>query len=222
MKVAWIVGEGGIGYAIHQALEQMDYKVVVLSKQYGMDLLSYEAVEKALLAQVDLPSLVINTCGILHDESHMPEKSIFELSMPWLLKSIEVNVSITINLIQVLSHYVSSAHTLQFCAFSARVSSITDNRKGGWYSYRMSKAMLNMLIKNIALEWQVKSPASIAFAYHPGTVDTNLSEPFKKYITPSQIFSPQQAANYFLDVIFDETINKHGKLIDWQGLEILP
>ncbi|MDF1677966.1 MAG: hypothetical protein P1U32_04650 [Legionellaceae bacterium] len=222
MTHVWLVGDGGIGNAIHEALTQKTYTVTVLSRKRGVDLFSHQNLKDVLASQNEPPSLVINTCGILHDDSHMPEKSIEQLEYSWLQKSIEANVLISVNLIQVLNQYVSHNQSIQFCAFSARVSSISDNHKGGWYSYRMSKAMLNMLVKTVALEWRIKSPASLVFAYHPGTVDTKLSKPFKQYIGPKQSFSPQQAAQYFLNVLFDDAIDKHGKLIDWQGLEILP
>lgn len=220
MSLAWLVGDGGMGQAISTALTQMGYEVIVLSRRRGINLLSHEALKTILTSHAEVPSLVINTCGILHDDLHMPEKTLQQLDSDWLFKSIEANVLITMNLAQVLSPYLSSHQSLRFCTFSARVSSIADNRKGGWYSYRMSKVMLNMLVKNIALEWNVKSPSSLIFAYHPGSVDTALSAPFKQYIPKDQLFSAEQAARYFLDVLFDDTIDKHGKLIDWQGLEI--
>lgn len=220
MKLAWLVGDGGIGHAIHVALADMGYEVLILSRRHGIDLLSHQAIKTTLSSCSKLPDIVINTCGLLYDASHMPEKTLQQLDKAWLFESIEANVLITMNLAQVLSPHLSRHQSLRFCAFSARVSSISDNRKGGWYSYRMSKVMLNMLIKNIALEWQIKSPSSLIFAYHPGSVDTPLSKPFKQYIPQSQLFSPEQAAHYFLNVLFNDTINKHGKLIDWQGLEI--
>jgi NAD(P)-dependent dehydrogenase (short-subunit alcohol dehydrogenase family) len=220
MTLAWLVGDGGIGSAIDVELTNMGYNVVVLSRKRGIDLLSHQALNQVLTSQSELPSLVINTCGMLHQPSHGPEKTIQQLDYAWLLKSIEANVAITINLAQILNPHLSKHQTLRFCAFSARISSIADNRKGGWYSYRMSKVMLNMLIKNLAIEWRIKSPASQVFAYHPGSVDTKLSAPFKQYIPKDQLFSPQQAAHYFLKILFDDTIDKHGKLMDWQGIEI--
>lgn len=220
MTLAWLVGDGGIGSAINTELTNMGYNVVVLSRKRGIDLLSHQALNQVLTSNIELPSLVINTCGMLHHSSHGPEKTIQQLDYAWLLESIKANVAITINLAQVLNPHLSKQKALQFCAFSARVSSIADNHKGGWYSYRMSKVMLNMLIKNLAIEWRIKSPSSQVFAYHPGTVDTKLSAPFKQYIPAAQFFSPQQAAHYFLKIFFDDTIDKHGKLIDWQGLEI--
>ncbi|MDF1683841.1 MAG: SDR family NAD(P)-dependent oxidoreductase [Legionellaceae bacterium] len=221
MTLAWVVGDGGMGTAINKALTEKGYDVIILSRKRGIDLLSKQALNQILTSHNHVPSLVINTCGMLHQPSHSPEKTIQQLDYVWLLKSIEANVAITINLAQVLAPHLSKHQALRFCAFSARVSSIADNHKGGWYSYRMSKIMLNMLIKNLAIEWQIKSPSSNVFAYHPGSVDTKLSAPFKQYIPKIQLFSPELAAHYFLKILFDDTIAKHGKLIDWQGLEIV-
>lgn len=222
MKHVWVVGEGGIGRTVHQKLKTLQYQVTTLSRKDGVNLFDSDAIHQILSASNTLPDIVINTCGILHDKTHMPEKSLQELTEDWLEYSIAVNVGITANLAKVLTPYLSSSYSVQFCAFSARVSSISDNHKGGWYSYRMSKAMLNMLIKNIAIEWRLKSPQSVIFGYHPGTVDTQLSKPFRKYIPEQQLFSPENAVDYFTDVLFDKSLDKNGKLIDWQGLEIMP
>ena len=62
---------------------------------------------------------------------------------------------------------------------SAKVGSIEDNRLGGWYSYRASKAALNMFLKTAAIEVQRSNPNAVLVALHPGTVDSPLSEPFR-------------------------------------------
>jgi NAD(P)-dependent dehydrogenase (short-subunit alcohol dehydrogenase family) len=61
---------------------------------------------------------------------------------------------------------------------SAKVGSIVDNRLGGWYSYRASKAALNMLVKTAAIEVQRSQPQAVLVALHPGTVHSALSAPF--------------------------------------------
>jgi NAD(P)-dependent dehydrogenase (short-subunit alcohol dehydrogenase family) len=60
------------------------------------------------------------------------------------------------------------------------VGSISDNRLGGWYSYRASKAALNQLTRTLALELERKKLPVAAVLLHPGTCDTGLSEPFQK------------------------------------------
>jgi NAD(P)-dependent dehydrogenase (short-subunit alcohol dehydrogenase family) len=66
-----------------------------------------------------------------------------------------------------------------FALLSAKVGSIEDNRLGGWYSYRASKAALNMMIKTAAIEIQRKQAKAVIVAMHPGTVTSALSQPFR-------------------------------------------
>jgi NAD(P)-dependent dehydrogenase (short-subunit alcohol dehydrogenase family) len=107
-----------------------------------------------------------------------------------------------------------------FAALSARVGSISDNRLGGWHSYRASKAALNMLIRNFALEIAHRAPEAIVVALHPGTVDSALSRPFQRGVAPDKLFSPAQSAGYLLDVIDGLTPADGGNLFAWDGARI--
>ena len=107
-----------------------------------------------------------------------------------------------------------------FAALSARVGSISDNRLGGWHAYRASKAALNMLIKNYAIEQTRRAPDFIAVGLHPGTVDTALSSPFQKGVPEGKLFSPAQSAGYLLSVLGQLTPDDTGKVFDWQGTEV--
>lgn len=105
-------------------------------------------------------------------------------------------------------------------SFSARVSSIGDNHVGGWYSYRMSKSMLNMFIKTLSIEWQRRFPHATVFGYHPGTVDTELSRPFHANVPAHKLFTPDKAADYCLSVLEQTSTSQTGQLFDWQGKKI--
>ena len=107
-----------------------------------------------------------------------------------------------------------------FAALSARVGSITDNRLGGWHAYRASKAALNMLLKNYAIEQARTSPNFIVAGLHPGTVDTALSAPFQRGVPADKLFSPAQSAGYLLDVLDGLSPADTGKVFDWQGKEV--
>jgi NAD(P)-dependent dehydrogenase (short-subunit alcohol dehydrogenase family) len=107
-----------------------------------------------------------------------------------------------------------------FAALSARVGSIGDNRLGGWHSYRASKAALNMLVRNFALELTRRNPEAIAVTLHPGTVDTGLSEPFQRGVMAGKLFTPDFAAEQLLSVIEALTPTGSGKLYAWDGSEI--
>jgi len=88
-----------------------------------------------------------------------------------------------------------------FATVSARVGSIEDNRLGGWFSYRASKAALNMCLKTLAIEWRRTLPNVAVAALHPGTTDTALSRPFQHNVPREQLFTPRQTANYLLNVL---------------------
>lgn len=107
-----------------------------------------------------------------------------------------------------------------FAALSARVGSITDNRLGGWHSYRASKAALNMLVRNFAIELARTNPAAVAVTLHPGTVDTALSAPFQRGVPAEKLFPPERSAAHLLGVIARLTPADSGKLIAWDGAEV--
>jgi NAD(P)-dependent dehydrogenase (short-subunit alcohol dehydrogenase family) len=96
---------------------------------------------------------------------------------------------------------LSKNHKTVFAAVSARVGSISDNRLGGWASYRMSKAALNMLLKTASIEHARTRPESVVVALHPGTVATDLSQPFTRRVEPEKLFSPAYSAGQLLQVI---------------------
>ncbi|MGG2352391.1 SDR family NAD(P)-dependent oxidoreductase, partial [Salmonella enterica] len=81
-----------------------------------------------------------------------------------------------------------------FAVLSARVGSIGDNRLGGWHAYRASKAALNMLVVDFAIELRRTHPQAIVVALHPGTVETGLSAPFRGGVGPDRLFTPAVAA----------------------------
>ncbi|MFK4873644.1 SDR family NAD(P)-dependent oxidoreductase, partial [Novosphingobium sp. ZW T3_23] len=107
-----------------------------------------------------------------------------------------------------------------FAALSARVGSISDNRLGGWHGYRASKAALNMLVRNLAIEERRRNDRAIVVALHPGTVDTALSRPFQGNVQPGRLFDAERAALQLLDVIEGLKITDSGKLLDYEGSEI--
>lgn len=105
--------------------------------------------------------------------------------------------------------------------WSARVSSIGDNGLGGWHSYRASKTALNQLTRNAAIEFARKKTPIVAMCVHPGTVDTKLSEPFKKNVPPEKLFTAEYSIRRLLEVIGSATVEEHsGNLYDYAGEKI--
>ncbi len=104
-----------------------------------------------------------------------------------------------------------------FAALSARVGSIGDNRLGGWHSYRASKAALNMLLRNFALELARTHPQAVVAGLHPGTVDTGLSAPFQRGLREGQLLAPQESVRRLLDVLDRLEPADSGGVFDWRG-----
>ena len=105
---------------------------------------------------------------------------------------------------------------------SARVGSISDNKLGGWYAYRSSKAALNMMIKNLSIEVGRRNKKAILVGLHPGTVDSNLSKPFQNNVPAEKLFSPETSVVHLLKVLFNLKLENTGKIYAWDGSEIEP
>ena len=123
-------------------------------------------------------------------------------------------------------HFFQSLHAgvrVDLRSADARVAQqFSDNRTGGWYGYRASKAALNMVVKSAAIEISRSRPLALCVALHPGTVDTGLSQPFQRGVPPDRLFSPKRAAQQLLDVLGDLQPRTSGKVFAWDGREIAP
>ena len=100
---------------------------------------------------------------------------------------------------------------------TARVGSIGDNRMGGWYSYRASKAALNQIVHGAAVELGRSRRDAVVAALHPGTVDTPFTEGFDP---PHGKDAPQESARNLCDVMERLTPEQSGGFYDYAGREI--
>ena len=229
MTSAVIVGaSGGIGGALAEAIEEEGAFDRVwrfgrsLPDRLDLDDEASIAAAAARVAAGPAPSLVVVATGLLHEGDRGPEKAMKELDPAWLARNFAVN---TIGPALVAKHFLplmASSGTPVFAALSARVGSITDNRLGGWYGYRASKAALNQVIATLAIEQRRRNDRAIVVGLHPGTVDTPLSKPFQGNVAPGHLFDTGRAAVQLLDVIDGLRPPDSGKLFAWDGAEIKP
>jgi len=132
----------------------------------------------AALSQGAPFQLIINTIGILHSSDWMPEKKLDDLNAEQLMELMKINAIGPALTIRHFSRLLDPQNSIMV-TLSAKVGSIEDNRLGGWYSYRASKAALNMLIKTASIEWARTKPNTALISMHPGTVNSGLSKPFR-------------------------------------------
>ena len=218
MKTVIIGASGGIGRALADALEDEGSSVIRLSRPQ-IDITD-EASIAAAAVTVGTPDLLIVATGLLHEGDRGPEKAIRELDAAWLARQYAVNA---IGPALVAKHFLPimprTGRSI-FAVMSARVGSISDNRLGGWYGYRASKAALNQLVRTLAIEDKRRNDRGIVVALHPGTVDTKLSKPFQQ--SGRDLFQPDRAAVQLLDLIDGLKPQDSGKLFTWDGVEIVP
>lgn len=165
--------------------------------------------------------LVIVASGILHDgECVQPEKRMRDLDPAVMRRVYEVNTTGPVIVAKHFLPLLRRDRKTVFAALSARVGSISDNRLGGWASYRASKAALNMFLKTLAIEHARSRPESAVIALHPGTVDTALSKPFQGKVPDDKLFTPEFAAERLLGVLDRVTSADTGGFFAWDGSRI--
>lgn len=169
---------------------------------------------------VDALHLVVNAAGVLHEEGLAPEKSIQQASRASLEHVFALNAFAPLLLAKALLPQLCRGQPAVFASLSARVGSIGDNRAGGWYAYRASKAAQNQLLRTFAIEWKRRNPLGICLSLHPGTVDTPLSAPFQARVPADKLFKPDRAAAQLLEVIAGSAPTDTGRFLAWDGQDI--
>jgi len=226
-RTAVIIGaRGGIGAALADALETgVAYDRVVRlhrTSSPAIDILDEASIAAAASGLAGAaPQLVIVATGLLHTADKGPEKSLRELDPDWMIQNYRINA---VGPALVAKHFLpimAKQGPICFAALSARVGSISDNRLGGWHSYRASKSALNMFLRNIAIEWQRKNAQSIVVGLHPGTVETQLSAPFKGNPAHER-FAPARAAADMLSVLAGLKPEHSGQIFAYDGGIIVP
>ena len=177
------------------------------------------AAKESLPADIEFDCIIICT-GILHASDIMPEKSMKEYSTEnaqfYFLNN-------TIGPSLVVKHFsplLNKNNPSIIAAMCARIGSIEDNKLGGWYSYRASKAALAMMIKSASIELTRRNKNAICVTLHPGTVDSALSQPFHKHIKKDSIISPEQSVTQLISVIASLGIDQTGNQYAYDGARI--
>jgi NAD(P)-dependent dehydrogenase (short-subunit alcohol dehydrogenase family) len=212
---------GGIGAALLEALHASGQfaDVIGFSRATSppIDLLDEASLERAVSGAAGLGTLrlVIDATGFLHDDRQAPEKSWRNLDAAQLARSFALNATGPALIMKHVLPRLPRSGKAVFATLSARVGSIGDNRLGGWYAYRASKAALNQLVRTASVELGRRSSDSLCVALHPGTVATSLSAPFAA--SGLEVHSPAAAARHLLAVIDRLTPDANGGFFDWRG-----
>ena len=220
MQNALVIGaSGGIGTAVSAALEAQGIGVTRLSRRHdGFDITDEQSIEHHLSALTGPYDLIFVATGALEIGGATPEKTLKALSGKALSDQFLLNAIGPALVLKHAARLLPRDKRAVFAALSARVGSIGDNRLGGWYSYRASKAALNQLIHSAAIELARTHRRLACVCLHPGTVATRFTE---KYQSSHPTVSPEEAANNLLAVVDGLTADHTGRFFDWAGKEIV-
>ena len=235
-KKTIIIGSGGgigKGFVDYYALQDSSNLIYTLSRKKDdirsdnithipIDIEDEESISNAAKQCGEAGSFdkIIVCTGLLHSDVLKPEKSLRDIDRDSLLKIFSIN---TIGPTLIGKYFIpllkkDSPSILSF--LSARVGSISDNRIGGWYSYRASKAALNMIIKTLSIEVARNNKNAMIVGLHPGTVDSNLSKPFQGNVSSDKLFTPEYSVSKMAEVMNNLSPEDSGNCFAWDGKRI--
>lgn len=229
-----ILGGGGIASGLREHYLALGATVWQFSRQaapaelspalhwictHGLSEADYSPLLQRCLAEPT--DFIYCSIGMLHQDKQRPEKTLKSLTSDFMLANLQANTVEPAMWLQRLMPHLAKQPRAKLLWLSAKVGSITENQLGGWYSYRASKAALNMLVKTAAIELRRLYPELILVTLHPGTTDTELSKPFQLNLAKGQLQSTEDTAKRLALVADNLVKTQHGHLLNWDG-QILP
>ena len=184
---------------------------------------SEDSMTKVVADLVPFTGTISRVCichGLLHADDIWPEKRCEDISEASMHAVFQANTVVPALWLKLLLGVLVGQQPCIVAALSARVGSIEDNRMGGWYAYRTSKAALNMMLKTFAIEYarRVKNVKLISF--HPGTTDTDLSKPFQASVPKEQLFATAFVADRLAGIMDEAEMDGQLAFIDWDGKQV--
>ena len=192
-------------------------------KHFSIDIENESSIQNAAksVEEINFDEIIIAS-GLLHTNEFGPEKSIKDLKADNILKVLNVNTVGPAIIGKYFLPLLNKDNKSVMAFLSARVGSISENKLGGWYAYRASKSALNQVIKTFSIELKRTNPKAIIIGLQPGTVDSELSAPFKRSVSNNKLFSAEYSVSQLIGVIERADESSSGNLISWDGEIISP
>ena len=212
---------GGIGQAFSRFLENKlgSENVVKISRSFdGFEISDEEKILKFSESIECTFNLIINATGVLQTTEEGPEKTINVVKQKSMIDMMTINAIGPALLLKNFSKKLDKTKFSVFVNLSARVGSITDNRLGGWISYRSSKAALNQIIKTSSIEINRRNKNAICVGLHPGTVKTRFTEKFQN---TTETISPDESVKMMMKVVENLSVDDNGYCFAYDG-KVIP
>lgn len=210
--------------AVSRQLQPADEKTDTERIQWIQTDYSDASIDDVCQQLIKQPGWISRVCicnGILHSDSFWPEKRIEDISSTTMQQVFQVNTVVPLLWLKSLLPLLKGKHECVVSVFSARIGSIGDNHLGGWYAYRASKAALNMSLKTAAIEYDRRAKNVKLIAFHPGTTDTPLSQPFHASVDEANLFKPGFVAEHLVSIMNQQRADGELSFVDWNNKSIV-
>lgn len=215
-------------YEVIAVTRSGDHDLPRVERQFACDYRETSLAELAQIIKRDYGEVDLVFCavGVLHrtdpdpGQAPMPEKKLSELSAEQLTHYFAINSIVPALILKHMVPLTPRARASRVVLLSAKIAGISDNRLGGWYGYRASKAALNMLIKTASVELARSHRKLCLVALHPGTTDSPLSKPFTRSLPEDRLFSPTLTAERLWGVIDRLQPEDTGRFLHWDGTDL--
>lgn len=205
-----------------RALDALDTQRAAKLARIAMDVSDQDSVAGAAERIAAPLDTVIYCAGVLHDEHGLwPEKRVQDIDAERMGRSFAINATGAALCAKAFVGHLPRKGRVAWGNISARVGSIGDNRYGGWYAYRAAKAAQNMITRTFAIELGRYNKDSVCIALHPGTTDTELSQPFQTRVPAGKLFTADYAAGRLLDVLLTCPPEQSGGFFAYDGNRIV-
>ena len=224
-KKALVIGSSGVigGAFLKTFCDDPTFSAVhdiSRSKKNGFDLEDIGSIESEAKQMANNAPfhIIVDATGVLSFEGKGPEKSLASIDSFHLHRTFQINSIGPLFLLKNFAPMLEKGRCI-YAKLSARVGSISDNKKGGWYGYRASKAALNMFLQTASIELQRKNSQSIVVALQPGTINSDLSKPFASFV--DHFLEPHVSVKGMLNSIYKLSPKNGAYFLDYKGKEIL-
>lgn len=124
---------------------------------------------KTVQEKWDYVDILINNAGIFGGK---PQDSVRNLNLEIVKETFDVNVLGPIRVTRYFLPLLEKGKEKKIIHITSLMGSIDDNKSGGDYAYRISKAALNMMNRSLAHELREQGICSVVM--HPGWVKTEM------------------------------------------------
>lgn len=176
---------------------------------HQLDISDFSQIEKLSLELVGQElDVLLNNAGIYPDSS---SGGFGATNYEGWAHAFQVNTMAPLKMAETFTGNLTRGQQKKIINITSKMGSIADNSGGGAYTYRSSKAALNMVTKSLAIDL---APRGIITAVlHPGWVQTDMGG-------PNALISTEQSVSGMRQVIARLNMKDSGKFYGYDGQEI--